>query len=513
MKLRKSLSLFLVFWLISLAGCYRREVKEVKEAKVLLIGIDGATWKLINPMIEDGKLPNFDKIRRKGVYARIKSLDGLISPIIWTSVVTGKNLDKHNIRAWSLFDERLNKETPYRSYHRRTKAIWNILSENGKRVGIFNWLITWPPEKVNGFMVSSYYLSKSSDLITTYPSSLHNFLPITPYRKKETIQSKWDKKVDYCEYELSMDIENSLFLQQREPLTLSAVYTRMPDEVQHLFWKFMEPEYFSDKVWNLDDTDIAEYKNVIRDCYQKVDNWLGQLTKNIDKDTIVIILSDHGFKHVESLYVPLNFNEILKKVGLSDQMRVYWCWDGRDWTYISSDAPKNKVVSLIAGIRTLNGKSIYKIMVSDKKGYDIALTQVQSNLNLDEDIYIGEKRYKVEEFVTQKFRTDISGAHDYEDGIFIICGRQIPKGKKITGASVLDITPTILYLLGLPVAKDMDGKVLTQAIQPSFLKTNPIQYIESYDQEGKAPFGPQEPTTIPYDEKLLERLKSLGYIE
>ena len=106
-----------------------------------------------------------------------------------------------------------------------------------------------------------------------------------------------------------------------------------------------------------------------------------------------------------------------------------------------------------------------------------------------------------------------SGGHDLHDGVIIVAGKNIKTDVNITGASVLDITPTILYLLGLPVAKDMDGKVLVQAIDPSYLQRSPIRYIESYDQEEKTPLKPEKPMSTPYDEQLLERLRSLGYIQ
>jgi arylsulfatase A-like enzyme len=98
-------------------------------------------------------------------------------------------------------------------------------------------------------------------------------------------------------------------------------------------------------------------------------------------------------------------------------------------------------------------------------------------------------------------------------GVVIFAGKDIVRGRKLADPSVLDITPTILALYGLPVASDMDGKVLVDAIAPAFLKAHPVQRVETYEKAAADSTGSKEPATSPVDEQVREQLRSLGYLK
>jgi predicted AlkP superfamily phosphohydrolase/phosphomutase len=99
-----------------------------------------------------------------------------------------------------------------------------------------------------------------------------------------------------------------------------------------------------------------------------------------------------------------------------------------------------------------------------------------------------------------------------EDGILFVNGPGIKRGARIEGASVLDVTPTVLALAGLPVARDMDGRPLTEAMSRAFLERHPVAYIDSYE-VGGAPDGDLTPVESPIDDEIKEMLRSLGYID
>ena len=95
-------------------------------------------------------------------------------------------------------------------------------------------------------------------------------------------------------------------------------------------------------------------------------------------------------------------------------------------------------------------------------------------------------------------------------GLFILCGQHIKRGLRIENASLYDITPTILYLSGLPVSKEMDGLVLKECVEEKFLQNHPIRFIESYG----FPLRHKEPDTHDVsEEEIKERLRALGYID
>jgi arylsulfatase A-like enzyme len=110
---------------------------------------------------------------------------------------------------------------------------------------------------------------------------------------------------------------------------------------------------------------------------------------------------------------------------------------------------------------------------------------------------------------------DLSGGagsadHTDEDGIIIMAGKHIQTRVDLGSPSVLDVTPTLLALMGLPVGADMDGRVIRKAFRPEFLKHHPIRYVPTYDTNIKADHAPIE---SPMDDQILERLRALGYIE
>ena len=122
-----------------------------------MIGIDGATWDIINPMIENGQLPNFEKIKKSGTWAKLRSLDPPLTPIIWTSIASGKNKEKHGI--YDFFGT---------SCDVKTKRIWDILENRGFSIGLHEYPVTWPPRKINGFIIPDNFARDTK----TYPEEL-----------------------------------------------------------------------------------------------------------------------------------------------------------------------------------------------------------------------------------------------------------------------------------------------------------------------------------------------------
>ena len=121
----------------------------------MVIGIDGAEWKVINALADEGAMPNLSRLRTRGTWGEIATLPDIpLSPVIWTSIATGKTAVKHGV-AWFMVDGADGKRVPVRSHNRKTKAIWNILAEHGRRPITIGWWATYPAEDVGqGIIVS-----------------------------------------------------------------------------------------------------------------------------------------------------------------------------------------------------------------------------------------------------------------------------------------------------------------------------------------------------------------------
>jgi hypothetical protein len=127
-----------------------------RAGRVLIIGIDGASMRVIQPMIAAGRLPNLASIARAGASGKLRSLQPLLSPRIWTSIATGKPPEQHGILGWVLPRKGDEPTRLYDSHDRSVHALWNIFSRHGRSVATVNWLMTYPPEPVNGVMISDY---------------------------------------------------------------------------------------------------------------------------------------------------------------------------------------------------------------------------------------------------------------------------------------------------------------------------------------------------------------------
>ena len=124
--------------------------------RVLVLGIDGLDPQVIDLLMSEGKLPNLAKIRQDGAYGRLISQKPLLSPIIWTTIATGRPPSEHGIGHFVAVDSTTGEKLPVTSDMRRVRALWNIAGSAGKRPAVVGWWATWPPEPIDGVIVSDH---------------------------------------------------------------------------------------------------------------------------------------------------------------------------------------------------------------------------------------------------------------------------------------------------------------------------------------------------------------------
>ncbi|MEE9127612.1 MAG: alkaline phosphatase family protein, partial [Planctomycetota bacterium] len=186
----------------------RVELQADSGTRVLFIGIDSADWSLMDPLMERGDLPNFSRLVEGGVRAKLRTIAPTLSPVIWTTVATGKLPEKHGIVDFLAVDSRTGQQVPVTSNLRRAKAIWNILSETGAAVGVIAWWATWPPETVEGYMVSdrlAYQLFGMGDTgkldrpDAVYPQELFQEVESLRVRPEEITVAEMERFLDLPE--------------------------------------------------------------------------------------------------------------------------------------------------------------------------------------------------------------------------------------------------------------------------------------------------------------------------
>lgn len=405
------------------------------DRKVLLIGWDAADWNVARPLIEEGKMPNLKKLMDDGVWGNLATIRPVLSPMLWTSIATGKRAWKHGIHGFSEPCPATGGIRPITNLSRKTKAVWNIFNQQGWKSNIIGWWPSHPAEPIDGVMVSNHFqqavknvdedwpmrpgtvhpkdLEEPLKEMRIHPAELENehILPFIP--KAAEIDQDKDKRMESCAKiiaEISGIHAAATACMQLEPWDYMAVYYDGIDHFGHGFMKFHPPR----QPW-VKEEEFELYKDVIEAGYRFHDMMLGVLMQIAGDDTTIMLISDHGFE------------------------------------------PGN-----------LRPQSI----PNEPAG---------------------------------------PAAEHSPYGIFCLRGPGIQKGERIYGASLLDIAPTILHLYGLPVGRDMDGKVLVNC----FEEEQSVEFIDSWDDiegnDGRHPAGAQLDAVE--SRESLKQLVDLGYID
>lgn len=417
---------------LSAGGCSKGGGDEV-----WIIGLDGADWDVITPFIEAGDLPNLKALRDGGASGVLRSDEPMLSPILWTSIATGHTSDEHGV-TWFMSDGPNGTKIPVSSNARRTHALWDILSERDRTVGVIGWWATWPADPVDGFIVSDYVGWHSFGVTgralnapgKTYPEDLYadirGFVDNAAHDTEPALArmvhlppeklrgNPPDSPIEYLREAIAATSGyTSIALHQleKERPDLLAIYYEGTDATMHLYGRYAPPQ----DAW-ISDEDFAAYKDVVREYWKWQDHQLGRLLAQRHDNTTVVVVSDHGFR-------------------------------------------------------------------------------------------TGAERLKEDQFSIER-----ADASHMIDGIIILNGPAVRAGSKIENASVYDVTPTVLNLMGLPVGRDMKGRPLTAPLKRSWSENHPAQMIATYETKPRTRAGTPVASGSAEAKQMEERLRSLGYI-
>jgi predicted AlkP superfamily phosphohydrolase/phosphomutase len=275
--------------------------------KVLIIGLDGITFDLLGPWIEAGELPNLQKLMEQGASGKLRSTLPPISSSSWSSFATGVNPGKHGLVDFVYPGADSYKVTMINAASRQTRALWNWLNDAGYKVGLLGIPTTYPPEPVDGFMISGF-LSPGPESEWAFPpelkqellAELGTFMLAPDERFRST---RWlGRFLD----DLAASVENrtqaALYLMRTKPWDLFTVVYWDTDMVQHETWRLLDPDHPRH-----DPGEAAASREKILEFHRKVDADVGRLLTQVDSDTLIVVMSDHGFGPVHSFFLTNNW--------------------------------------------------------------------------------------------------------------------------------------------------------------------------------------------------------------
>ena len=300
------LSAFLAFAILICVGCgYDAPAR----FRVTLIGIDGATWRVIDDLLVRGELPHIAALAATGVSAPLRSIRPLLSPAVWTTIATGRTRAHHGIRK---FNRRQGGLVSSRD--RKVPALWTLASDLGLRSAVIGWWATYPAEAIDGVVVSERALKTRDDDVRKMvraaidapdPSSLVHppevmaavvdLIGVEP--EGDESEGERERVVRIMQSEDAAVIRSMIRLREQfGPFDLEMLLLRGVDPVSHHFWKFREPDAPAYRGRRPPPDELKRYAGTIENHYRYVDRLLAELGAVGTRDHAVMLLSDHGFE-------------------------------------------------------------------------------------------------------------------------------------------------------------------------------------------------------------------------
>jgi predicted AlkP superfamily phosphohydrolase/phosphomutase/tetratricopeptide (TPR) repeat protein len=284
--------------------------------KILLIGWDAADWRVINPLLEAGKMPALESLINRGIMGNLATIRPMLSPMLWTSIATGKRAYKHGIHGFAEPRPDGDGIQPISNLSRKAKAFWNIFHQSGMCGHVVGWWPSNPAEPIRGSMVSNLFQTTASIDPTqpwpvsrgaVHPQRLIPSLADLRFHPTELVDQQIRPFIPHAE-EVDQDQDSRMgicakmlaecttvhavatFLSQNEPWDYMAVYYDAIDHFCHGYMKYHPP-----RQPHISERDFRLYSNVVEAAYRLHDMMLATWLSYVGPDTTIVLLSDHGF--------------------------------------------------------------------------------------------------------------------------------------------------------------------------------------------------------------------------
>ncbi len=295
------------------------------DVKLVMVGLDGFDWGLLNRLIGEGRCPTFARMKREGAWAELLSHQPVLSPLIWTSIASGRLPDEHGVLDFVVKDPETGKDTPITNQFRKVHTFWNILSYLQRPVNVVNWWASYPAEPIDGIMVAErvfYQLfgmrPPLDDPANVYPpeelqevlskvvsvddvgyDEVRRYADISradfdrAVTEAKSAANPYDNRINHLRKILAVThgvFNLGRWLVKDHPAAVTALYVEGTDTIGHRFAHYLPP-----KLSWVDQRDYDAYHETMARYYELVDREMSELMKAAPPDTLWMVTADHGF--------------------------------------------------------------------------------------------------------------------------------------------------------------------------------------------------------------------------
>jgi predicted AlkP superfamily phosphohydrolase/phosphomutase len=561
-----------------------RQVRENLMRRTIVIGLDGATFDLLDPLMQRGLLPNLKGLVDRGVRGRLRTVIPPGTGPAWSSIVTGLDPSNHGI-----FDLIVRAVGSYNlgflnSESLRAPTVWDVVGVFGGRVLVLNVPMTYPPHKVNGYLVSGLLTPAGSDRSTYPPDLLGTLKGLEPGYKIVPTQAFSPGRVEAFMDELERVFDSKArvlkyLLKQADWQFVMQVFNET-DFLQHALWYVLDPQHPRHSA------DLyRRYAGRIEGFYRKADALIGEIVETAGKEASVMVISDHGhgplheFIHTNNLFIekglmkvkadlrsrlkyalfrmgftPLGVYRAGNALGLA-RLRMGLRWTSKGYRMLArlffsfSDIDWKRTAAYaisggVYGAVFVNLKGREPEGAVDPADYEATrrrLAEVLMEMRHPgdggrlvksvlkrEDVYRGRFTPEAPDLFFEPRDPTVGVFGDFEfssnrivepaseaisaqhrmEGVFMASGPDLKPGTDAQGLRVIDVAPTLLHLMELPVPEGLDGRVVEDVLTDEVRTRRPPKYFRPQDMLDTS--GGDRQTME--DESIKERLKGLGYI-
>ena len=484
--------------------------------KIVIIGLDGGTWDVLGPVCDQNLMPHLNRFRQEGCWGVLRSVHPPITPAAWVSFMTGQHPGRHGIFGFQKYDPATHRTHLTNSTHIPIESIWQKLSRHHKRVVAIGIPMTYPPMPVNGYLVTGFE-TPSIDCDFTYPPEFKyeilDQIPDFKYQRRSRRKQLSDlnhfrEYIKWLKRQAEQSVEIMQLAMAKDSWDVAMVHINSFDELSHPLFRLLDIRR---------DSSSDTRAEMIPSYYHDLDTIIGRLCQIAEThEAVVFIVSDHGVQLKQGTLYPNTLLQQHHYLKTYSKMRLRWdrmlskyllhfsrnrrlvrrnnrhrLWKQIQWKHTRAFIPETNIYAnlylhmqnkqpqgivepaeastLLEEIRVCfqeqvgpKNELLFPLVARPQELYELTerIEHLPDLMIVPREGFEMRSRLSDSVFHLDDHNNSYVGTHSMK-GMFAAMGPFIQGGKKVN-AKLIDVTPTVLGELKLPVSKDMDGRIINE---------------------------------------------------